>query len=87
MQSGTRLEICGGRGYVSRICVRRTCRVGPNFDIVCGADLSDPNEQWTLWLYLERGVMAVIMAPPCAPLRTFLQRKFGQCDGELEGKL
>ena len=42
------IEICGGRGYVSRICVRRKCRVGPNFDIACGSDLGDENEQWVL---------------------------------------
>eukprot|EP00959_Pyramimonas_sp_CCMP1952_P352612 7387930-Pyramimonas_sp.AAC.1 len=42
------LEICGGQGVVSRVCVRRKCRVGPSFDIICGSDLCDANEQWTL---------------------------------------
>ena len=65
------IEICGGTGFVSRICVRRKCRVGPNFDIVCGSDLRDKNEQWTLWYYLERGVMVAVMSPPCTPYGRF----------------
>eukprot|EP00974_Lingulodinium_polyedra_P126807 11199661-Lingulodinium_polyedra.AAC.1 len=46
-------EICGGEGRLSRVCFRRHLRVGLNFDLTCGVDLTKPADVAYLWNYVQ----------------------------------
>ena len=48
------MEIFGGYGGVSRIAIKRRIRVGTNFDINVGLDLTRPDEQQKLFKYITR---------------------------------
>ena len=39
------VEILGGKGGCTQIAIRRKLRAGPNMDIVCGLDLTIPEQQ------------------------------------------
>ena len=60
------MEICGGMGGVSRICIRRRLRVGINHDLVTGVDLTSSRDVALLMQYIHHHQPAVIvMGPPC----------------------
>ena len=42
-------EICGGKGGVSRIAIRRRLKTGQNFDICVGFDLTNKDCVKQLW--------------------------------------
>ena len=60
-------ELFGGEGQTSRICSKLLgLRSGKNFELMCGIDLSNPNEVQSMWSYFHRTKPDVIvMAPPC----------------------
>ena len=60
------MEIFGGYGGVSRIAIRRHLRVGRNFDINLGFDLSREGEQQKLLKYISvHRPTCIVMGPPC----------------------
>ena len=60
------IEICGGVGGVSKVSLRQHLKVGKNFDLTCGIDLTDPKHVAALWKYIrEVRPRFIIMAPPC----------------------
>ena len=62
------VELCGGEGRCTVIARRRRLQSGENFDIVTGADLTDPATQEEVEHYLRKWqVLVVVMAPVCRP--------------------
>ena len=61
------VEIFGGEeGKCTQIAIRRKLKAGPNLDIVCGCDLTNPKQEALLWKYiLEHKPSIVIAGPPC----------------------
>ena len=60
------VEIFGGSGGVTKIAIRRKSKSGGNFDLVTGADLTNPSEvEKLLKLIIQLRPWAVILAPPC----------------------
>ena len=61
-------EICGGEARVSKLAIRRKLKVGENFDMICGIDLSDDKTQHQVRTYtLQYAPLVVVMAPTCIP--------------------
>ena len=56
------MEIFGGEAGVSRLLIRRHYRVGANYDLVCGYDLSQPTHVQSMWRYIHRHRPSVIIA-------------------------
>ena len=44
-------EVCGGVGRTTKIGIRRKLKCGPNFDLVCNCDLTDPADQQSCLKY------------------------------------
>ena len=62
------VELCGGEGLTSRLCVRRQLRAGHNFELLTGADLTDSATQTKVLGYLSVAKpLVVVMAPICTP--------------------
>ena len=60
------IELCGGKGRTSRVCVRRGLSTGGNFDIVTGVDLNDPKQQSRLDEYIDRArPLVAVLQPTC----------------------
>ena len=59
-------EICGGEARASQLTVRRSFRVGPNFDLVTQCDLSKPKDAESCYQYFVTcTVLVAVMAPCC----------------------
>ncbi|CAE7308690.1 RE2, partial [Symbiodinium pilosum] len=62
------VEICGGEGVTSHLCVKRKLRSGHNFELLTGTDLTVPETQSRVLAYLEIAKpLVVVMAPVCGP--------------------
>ena len=62
------VELCGGEGLTTQMCVRRKLTGGHNFEILTGTDLTDEEVQRSVLEYLKLAKpLAVIMAPRCGP--------------------
>eukprot|EP00974_Lingulodinium_polyedra_P015118 1464002-Lingulodinium_polyedra.AAC.1 len=48
------VEICGGEGRPSRVCLCRRRKVGRFFDMRCGFDLLKPSDVTYLWKYAQQ---------------------------------
>ena len=60
------MEICGGEGGVSKVCIRRKLKTGKNFDLISGHDLTTKASQEALYHYIQQHKPAVIiMGPLC----------------------
>jgi len=63
------MEICGGKGGVSKISIRRRLKTGKNFDLVTGGDLTNSVHAKHLFDYIEiHKPLVIIMAPPCTSM-------------------
>jgi hypothetical protein len=61
-------EIAGGVAHTARILIKHAVPGGPNFDLVCGCDLTKHDEQQAFWRYQQQSrVLVVIMSPICSP--------------------
>ena len=68
------MEVMGGEARVTQCLVRRRfksgVKAGRNFDLVCGCDLTDEDDQKDMWTYTKRAKpLVIIMAPPCAGMK------------------
>jgi hypothetical protein len=55
-------EIAGGIAHTTRILVKHAVPGGPNFDLVCGCDLTKHDEQQVFWqTNIVRDLRVVIM--------------------------
>ena len=71
------VELCGGAGRVSKICVRRRLNTGENFDIVVGCDLNDPQTQKDVrHYYISFEPLFSIQAPTCTPFGSFARLNY-----------
>eukprot|EP00974_Lingulodinium_polyedra_P021620 2087602-Lingulodinium_polyedra.AAC.1 len=62
------IEICGGEGRPSQVCLRRHLKVGLNFDLRCGFDLLKPANVSYLWKYVQQHKPFIaMMGPPRTP--------------------
>eukprot|EP00435_Cladocopium_sp_Y103_P057491 s245_g19.t2 len=62
------VELCGGEGLTTQMCVRRKLAGGHNFEILTGTDLTNEEVQRSVLEYLKLAKpLAVIMAPRCGP--------------------
>ena len=62
------MELCGGEGLTSQMCVRRSLKAGHNFEITTGTDLTVPAVQRTVLDYVRlTKPLVVVMAPRCDP--------------------
>ena len=62
------VELFGGEGLTSQMCVRRRLRAGHNFELITGVDLSDPSAQLKVLGYIRVAKpLVVVMAPVCTP--------------------
>ena len=62
------VELFGGEGLTSRLCVRRKLKAGHNFELLTGVDLSDSKTQSRVLGYLRAArPLVVVMAPVCSP--------------------
>ena len=58
------VELCGGRGHTSYLCIRRQMSAGHNFELVTGCDLTDSSTQTRVLSYLEVARPLVIVMGP-----------------------
>ena len=66
------LELFGGRGGVTKICVRRKMKAGPIVDLVYGFNLSSKKEQAKWTNYIKSGrAKVIVMGPPCTHFGSF----------------
>ena len=62
------VELCGGRGHTSYLCIRRQLVAGHNFKLVTGCDLTDNSTQAKVLGYLDVArPLVVVMGPTCGP--------------------
>ena len=62
------VELCGGRGHTSYLCIRRQMSAGHNFELVTGCDLTDSSTQTRVLSYLEVArPLVIVMGPTCGP--------------------
>ena len=62
------VEICGGQGLTSFLCVKRRLRSGHCFELITGANLTDPAVQAKVIGYLDVAKpLILVMAPVCTP--------------------
>ena len=62
------VEICGGAGVTSYMCMKRRLRAGHNWELVTGTDLTDPAVQRKVMDYLRLAKpLVIVMAPVCTP--------------------
>ena len=62
------VELCGGRGHTSYLCIRRQLVAGHNFELVTGCDLTDNSTQAKVLGYLDVArPLVVVMGPTCGP--------------------
>ncbi|CAE7258960.1 unnamed protein product [Symbiodinium natans] len=62
------VELFGGQGQTSRLCVRRKLRAGHNFELLTGVNLADPVAQRKVLGYISIAKpLVVVMAPVCSP--------------------
>ena len=60
------MEICGGAGGVSKVSLRHHLKVGHNFDLNHGIDLTNPDDVRGLWNYVRfTRPRFIVMGPPC----------------------
>ena len=62
------VELCGGIGLTSYMCIRRHMSAGHNFELLTGCDLTDPAVQSKVLAYLDIAKpLVVVMGPRCDP--------------------
>ena len=62
------IELCGGEGLTTYLCHKRRLKVGANFDIITGVDLTDPRAQRMVVVYVSfTKPFIAIMSPICGP--------------------
>lgn len=62
------IELCGGEGLTTYLCHKRRLKVGANFDIITGVDLTDPRAQRMVVAYVSfTKPFVAIMSPICGP--------------------
>ena len=62
------VEICGGIGLTSHLCVKRRLQSGHNFELITGTDLTVPDVQQKVMDYIDLAKpLVVVMAPVCGP--------------------
>ena len=62
------VELCGGMGTTSYMCIRRHMSAGHNFELLTGCDLTDPAVQSKVLAYLDIAKpLVVVMGPRCDP--------------------
>ena len=62
------VELCGGIGLTSHMCIRRHMSAGHNFELLTGCDLTDPAVQSKVLAYLDIAKpLVVVMGPRCDP--------------------
>ena len=61
-------EIAGGEARTSQVLLRMKQKIGPNFDIITGCDLSLASERAAFMQYRKRHKpLVVAMSPICGP--------------------
>ena len=61
-------EIEGGEARVTRVLIKHVRAAGPNFDLICGFDMTKAQDQHAFWAWRERSkVLVAVMASIYGP--------------------